>query len=224
MNTPNHKPTTMDELTKKKTIAETRKINFELFFNTIKAVLLMAGSVIVFKAINEPESVLNRKLSIETVNQNRAKLILELLNNYEEPEDVLLGLSVIRKSYPNNESYWISSIENLFVTKTRFTKIEDIKNIPEDTPNYDKIMQLVEIIENRNKLKQDFELLLIAEQSSGQSLSTSKISSVSYQGTPQDLNETRLITGDKMSHIIKLEQEIQQFTNSLDSLGINLDL
>jgi hypothetical protein len=218
----------MDTDTRNKVIAETRKANFELYLNIAKAIALIVSSIVLFCMIQRPESILNRRLSNETINQNRAKLVLDLFENNDDPAIQLVGLYIIENSYPSEDAHWIKSMQRLIVTNARFKKIDDIQNIPKDTPNYDEIMGLLRTIKNLFKEKQEIELSMVTENSStGKIVSTSAISSVSYQVMkPNELDENS--NGeknvDRIEYLEKLEQEIQDGILKLDSLGINLDL
>jgi hypothetical protein len=59
--------------------AETRLLKINTYFDIIKSVVLLAGTVILFLIIKRPESIINQKASQETINRERAKLVLDLL-------------------------------------------------------------------------------------------------------------------------------------------------
>lgn len=71
------------------------------------------GTVILFIFIQRLELIPNRKNSIEPINRESAKLILDLIQNNEEPEQIFLELSIIKTSYPDTDSFCISQIEAL---------------------------------------------------------------------------------------------------------------
>lgn len=70
-----------------------------------------------FIAFQRPESILNRKLSQETISRERAKLIFELTQKNKKPEEVLFGISIIEKAYPKENNKWINDIKSLYNTK-----------------------------------------------------------------------------------------------------------
>lgn len=213
----------MENITKEKAIAEKRAINIGVILDIVKTAALIFGSIYLYFIIKEPESVLNRKHSEETINQNRAKLVLDLFEAHEDPKDILLGLSIIKRSYPSTESNWIDRIEELTVTKISFKKIEEIKNIPEDTPNYNEIMKLVDKIERKNKIILEIELLLIAEIPAKKIINPHGISSVSYLVRPSDgfnIDDEKV----NINILIELKTEIQNLIYELEKYDINLDL
>ena len=69
--------------------------------NLLKVITLLIGTIVLFIAIQRPESTLNKKLSQETINMERAKLLLEVRQNNNNPEEILFDFSVIEKSYPS---------------------------------------------------------------------------------------------------------------------------
>lgn len=113
-----------------KIIAERKSIIIRQYYDIIKGVILVIGSIIFFITIQKPESILNQKASKETINRERANLILNLVENNDDPANILLGLSVIKKSYPNNDNEWITETEELFKTKVVMKKLRELMNIP----------------------------------------------------------------------------------------------
>ncbi|PKG42717.1 hypothetical protein [Psychroflexus sp. MES1-P1E] len=70
-----------NEFETEKIKAETKSIIVKKNIDIVKGSLLIIGSVILFIVIQQPDSVLNRQISKETISRERAKLILDLTKN-----------------------------------------------------------------------------------------------------------------------------------------------
>ena len=102
----------------KKMKAENVHSRINLYSDLIKNILLIIGGIILFIVIQKPESIINRQNSEETISRERAKLLLEIIN-YDKPEKVYQGFSIIKETYPNSTE-WMTRIEKaIFNTAKR---------------------------------------------------------------------------------------------------------
>lgn len=189
----------------------------------IQPSIILICSVIAFFALHKPDSEQVKEVSEETINQNRAKLILDLYNNHQDPSDILLGLAIIRHSYPKSDSNWLNRIEQLTISRIQFKKLEEIKNIPQDHPYYSEIIRLVDEIERLHKLKLEVELLLVAEIRAEKVENSKGISSVSYHGLPN--NSFNKKDQEKNEEILKeLNKKIKIYVDELEKYEVHLDM
>lgn len=105
--------------------AETRLLKINSYFDIIKSIALIIGAIILFLIIKRPESIINQKASEETINRERAKLVIDLLKE-EDPQKILLGISVIKASYPASDLSWINTIEHTYEEKSNYKLIRDL--------------------------------------------------------------------------------------------------
>lgn len=87
-------------------------LKWSKFIDIGKISLPFVMGIIVFLAINVPETIVNKSLSKESINRERAKLVLDLLKK-ENNNDILIGLDIIEVSYPDDEN-WIKGIKKIF--------------------------------------------------------------------------------------------------------------
>lgn len=107
----------MNKLEEDKLKEEIKSLKVKRYIDFIKGFALIVGSIVLFLAIQMPESILNKKLSSESISRDRAKLVFELIHNNKEYKEILLELSVIEKAYPDNDNIWINEIKNIYKTK-----------------------------------------------------------------------------------------------------------
>ena len=105
---------TAEELTIKKLKEEIKNTAFTRRIGVLKWMVMVVGSVLLFIIIQRPESILNRKSSQESINRERAKIVLDLLKTKKDPNDVLLGLAVLEKSYPETDNDWVQDMIEIF--------------------------------------------------------------------------------------------------------------
>ncbi|GEM_PF-5510027 len=122
--------------------AERRALSIKTNLEIIKAITLFLGSIIVFIIVTRPESILNRRATQELVSRERAKLILELIQE-KDPRKISLGLSVIEASYPNSEEEWFIKLKKA---------IEKENNAIEQL-----IEKYNDLLENRKRLELEIE-------------------------------------------------------------------
>ncbi len=126
----------------KKIKAESAQSRIHLFSDLAKNILLIIGAIILFIVIRKPESVVNRQNSEETISRERAKLLLEVIN-YDKPEKVYQGFSIIKETYPNSNE-WMSRIEKvIFNTAKRSISdniLEKYKQLKDDEKCLQKLM------------------------------------------------------------------------------------
>jgi hypothetical protein len=89
--------------------------------------LLILGSIIVFVLIQRPESIINQKSSLETINRERAKLVLELFKE-TNPQKIYLGLQVIKSTYPQEDSKWLDDIIRTYQEQSKTKTISDLNS------------------------------------------------------------------------------------------------
>lgn len=107
----------MRSLEEQKISEEIKGLKARRYLDVAKGVALLIGSVVLFIAIQMPGSVLNKKVSQESINRERARLILDLIHNNKDFETTLLELSVIEKAYPDSDTFWINEIKSIYITK-----------------------------------------------------------------------------------------------------------
>jgi len=81
-----------------------------LYLEIIKAAVLGVAALIAFWVVTQPESLLNRAASKETIARERAKLLLDAL---KEPdlEKRLASLRIIRVAYGTEDVGWLNDME-----------------------------------------------------------------------------------------------------------------
>jgi len=119
----------MGKLEEDKLKEEIRNLKISSYVDLLKGVALLIGAIVLFFAVQMPESILNRKLSKESVSRDRAKLVFELIHNNKDNENILLELSVIEKAYPDEDKVWITEIKNIYRTRTEKSNNKNLVNI-----------------------------------------------------------------------------------------------
>ena len=109
---------------------EIKKIRRSKYVDYSKIFAIVIGSVVLFITVQMPESLLNKKISKESISRERAKLVFEIIHNNNTYENILLELSVIEKAYPDKDNYWINEIKEVYLTR-----IEKSKNAIDNTYN-----------------------------------------------------------------------------------------
>ncbi|WP_052600294.1 hypothetical protein [Aureispira sp. CCB-QB1] len=83
-----------------------------------KIIAGIIGTICLFIIIQRPESILNQRLSQETISRERAKLLLQVIKE-KDPELRKQGIEILKASYPVIDNEWINEIENYNETKAR---------------------------------------------------------------------------------------------------------
>ncbi len=141
---------TEKELLKQKTEEEINLIKQKIRTEKLthaKLIRLFIGAVALFFLIQKPESVINRKSSIETINRERSKLVLQILKE-DNPLVRAKALKIIRATYPSISGV-LDSIEIEIEESTQSEIIVTYKN---------KLKELEEkkkVIENNIKKSED---------------------------------------------------------------------
>ncbi len=117
---------------------ESKALKIQSYFYVFKVFATIIGGIILFIAIQKPESILNHKVSEETISRERTKLILDLLKE-KDPRTISLGLEVIESSYPNSEE-WLKKI------KKTFNEQASIKTINTLTKRLEKLTKEKEVL------------------------------------------------------------------------------
>lgn len=98
--------------------------------NYVKTIALFIGSIILFFIIQKPESAINSRNSEETINRERAKLILQILQE-KNPEIRDKGLKIVKATYPSISKV-LDSIESQIEQTTSIEiqsmKLEELEN------------------------------------------------------------------------------------------------
>ena len=152
----------LESLNEQKISEEIKSLRIDRYASLIKGIALLIGAIVLFIVVQRPESILNRKLSQETISRERAKMIFDLTQKTKDTEDILFGLSVIKKAYPESDGEWILEIRNMYSTKLQ-RKIN--KTIINETDSlyqrklYKSRVELQKLLEKKEKLQ----LNLLAE-------------------------------------------------------------
>ncbi|AXG68387.1 hypothetical protein KORDIASMS9_00602 [Kordia sp. SMS9] len=152
----------LDELNRQKLVEELKSIKTTRLTNIVKSISVLIGSIILFIVITRPEYLLNKKVSQEDISRERAKLILNLINENKSSENMLLGLSIIEKAYPIENSQWINSIREILLI--RYQKNMNVSQINSIDSNQQKALYQAKL--NLNKLlsiKEEFEITKLAQ-------------------------------------------------------------
>lgn len=153
---------TMENLEEQKLIEEIKSLKSDRNANFLKGIALLIGAIVLFIAIQRPESILNRKLSQETISRERAKLIFELTQQNKNPEEVIFGLSIIENAYPEENSEWIDNIKSLYNTKFQ-SELNEIKINQLDSIYQERLYQSRIELQDLLDKKEKYQLALFAE-------------------------------------------------------------
>lgn len=104
---------------------ELKAMRFHLYFDAAKTLAIFLGAVIVFWAIQQPESVLNRESSKDTIVRERAKLILEWIKE-KDPTRREEALAVINAVYGTSENEWLKAVEFALKQRTQVEALTDL--------------------------------------------------------------------------------------------------
>ncbi len=152
----------MKEQNEQKLTEEIKSLKSERLVNLFKGVAILIGSIVLFIAIQRPESILNRKLSQETISREREKLVFELTQQNKDPEEVLFGLSIIEKAYPEENSGWISDVKKLYNTKLQ-GELNKVKINQLDSIYQERLYQSRMDFQNLLDKKEKYQFALLAE-------------------------------------------------------------
>lgn len=101
--------------------AQRRTAEWTVILDGLKVIALVVTSIVLFILIQRPESILNQRRSDDEIARERAKLVLQLLNE-SDPTKQALGLGIIRAAYPGPNAMWLDSVGGLF---TRYAALEE---------------------------------------------------------------------------------------------------
>lgn len=100
-------------------IREERRANqIKIYLEVVRTVALTVGAIIVFWAVQRPESILNQSASHEGIVRERAKLLLEWS---KEPDSNkrLQALAIIKSAYGPSNDGWLRSAEEAMQLQAR---------------------------------------------------------------------------------------------------------
>lgn len=104
---------------------EIKALKIKSYLEVIKSAMIVIGSIILFWVIQRPESIINQKASKETISRERAKLILELINE-DDPQKLALGVSVIEATYPKTEEEWFTRLKNTLEVEAEIDAVNEL--------------------------------------------------------------------------------------------------
>ena len=107
--------------------AERDALKIRTYFDIVKTITLVIGSIILFWVVQRPESILNQQTSKESISRERAKLILDLIKE-DDPQKLALGLSVIEASYPSTEEEWFLKLKQTFELQSNIKIVNDLSD------------------------------------------------------------------------------------------------
>jgi len=186
----------MENLNEEKVKEEIKTVRVSRYTDLLKCIAVAFVPIVLFIAIQMPESLLNRKMSNESISRERAKLVFELIHNNNDYENILLELSVIEKAYPDSDNNWLKEIRKVYETR-----IERLNNA-----------QIINSLDNENKseiilLRIELEEQLIKKEM----LQTQLVSEMSGENK----NEQRAVAKKIETQIDEIEQEINNTRNSI---------
>jgi hypothetical protein len=97
--------------------ASRRQTALQLYVEVSKSIMLFVAASLAFLLITRPDSLTSRTSSEEEMRRERARLVIDVIKE-RDPEIVLAGLMVIRKSYPPADAEWIQEIEEDFTSRS----------------------------------------------------------------------------------------------------------
>ena len=148
----------MTKLEEEKLKEEIRGLKTNRIYDIIKGIALVLGALALFIMIQMPESVLNKKNSQETMNRERAKLILDVIHDNKDFENIVLELSVIGMAYPESDTIWLSDIKNIYLTMLDKQNNSDILSSIDSTKNKRIVtvrMELDELYDRKEKYQRE---------------------------------------------------------------------
>lgn len=102
-----------------------RAAKLRIFLDISKAAALLFGAIVVFWFIQQPESILNRASSKETIARERAKLMLEWIKE-KDPEKQADALAVIKAAYGESDYGWIRKLEIRLQSKAQTSAVANL--------------------------------------------------------------------------------------------------
>ena len=140
----------MENLTEQKTdeqIAllkkESKVAQIKLYLELSKTFAIFLGAIVVFWFIQQPESILNRASSKETIARERAKLMLEWIIKENDLEKQADALAVIKAAYGESNDEWIQKFELRLQRKAQATAVNKL------------LEQHAKLVEKSHKLRDD---------------------------------------------------------------------
>jgi len=191
----------MGKLEEDKLKEEIRNLKISSYVDLLKGVALLIGAIVLFFAVQMPESILNRKLSKESVSRDRAKLVFELIHNNKDNENILLELSVIEKAYPDEDKVWITEIKNIYRTRTEKSNNKNLVNIQ----NYES--------EKVRTLRNELNYLLVRKEK----LQIDYVSEISGKGASGKLG-IGIVAQQLKNKIMNLDNIILEKQNEINNL------
>ena len=194
----------MSKLEEDKLKEEIKGLKVNRYIGFIKGIALLIGAIVLFLAIQMPESILNKKLSSESISRDRAKLVFELIHNNKDYENILLELSVIEKAYPDDDNTWITEIKSIYNTKL-------------DNNNNTKALNSIDTLENKAVTHLRMELKDLYDRK--EKYQIEYISEISGKGQSQKYGQGPVAKSLKAQideinfRIMKKEQEISELKN-----------
>ena len=103
--------------------AQLEDLRFRRRLDVVRLVFYVLGAVTIAVAMTGPESLIRREASIEAISRERARLMLEVL---DESDAIVRALKVriIAEAYPAHEHFWISRVEAIMGLRDRYHSLQ----------------------------------------------------------------------------------------------------
>ncbi len=106
---------------------ELRANKLRLALDFLKTVAAIVGAIALFWIVQQPESLINRESSKESIARERAKLLLEWIRE-ENPTKRAEALAVISASYGEGTNEWLRPVEKLLGQRATYESLEKLIN------------------------------------------------------------------------------------------------
>jgi hypothetical protein len=131
--------------------AQRRAAEWGIVLDVTKAIALVLTSVFLFIVIQRPESLMNRKKSGEDIARERAKLMLDLMDE-DDPTKLTVGWGIIEAAYSEPHEPWLDSVGALM---TRYSSLREAQSkligtssIRRDTARLDSVNTELHQVQN----------------------------------------------------------------------------
>ncbi len=121
--------------------------HISMYLELSKAVALLLGAIVVFWFIQQPESILNRASSKETIARERAKLMLDWLKG-NDPERQADAVAVIRAAYGESDDAWIRQLELRLRIKAQAIAVNNLLE------QYSKLLEKSNILKKKMDMEE----------------------------------------------------------------------
>ena len=130
----------LENIKLKEEIKLIKRQNRESQFNFYKAIATIIALISGFILITQPESIINRKLSEESIKRERAKLFLEWLKEDNEQKRTD-AMKIIKMVFGESDNTWIRQIEDIAIQKANINSANNYLIIVDSLEKKLKILQ-----------------------------------------------------------------------------------